>query len=154
MDASTVRPFINAAIYTFQEIIPEIEIKRGSPCMKNNLPDFSGIATCLDYFGDLEGSVYYVMDITTALKISGRMNEIKTDNIDELARSALLELGNIVTGQAAIRFSALDKTIDITPPTLHAGAFSKNIQHGCNRFLKIPLHTSYGDIGIHVTLPK
>lgn len=72
--------------------------------------------------GDLRGMVAIGMDNDFAKKIaSNMMMGMEVPELNELAKSALKELSNILMGQVATIFEGLNKIIDITPPTLVTG---------------------------------
>ncbi|MGM0380554.1 MAG: chemotaxis protein CheX [bacterium] len=150
MKARFVNPFVNAAVYTFHQSLPDIEIERGSPLLVAALPSQTGITAKLQFFGELDGYVIYFMETPTCLDIVSDLNETQISEINDLARSTVGELANIITGQSAIRLEAKNCQVDISTPCLHVGSPEDCWEIEENKILHLPLHTGYGDINIHL----
>lgn len=72
--------------------------------------------------GELTGQVCIVFDFDVARDIASRMMMgMPVTEIDDMAKSALSELGNMIMGNAATLLSSNKIMIDITPPTLATG---------------------------------
>lgn len=72
--------------------------------------------------GEISGQVCIVMENDVARDVASRMMMgMPVAEIDDMARSALSELGNMVMGNAATILSNSNVLIDITPPTLLTG---------------------------------
>ena len=73
--------------------------------------------------GEITGQVCVVMGADTAKDIASRMMMgMPVDALDDMAKSALSELGNMMMGNAATLLSNNNILIDITPPTLLVGS--------------------------------
>jgi len=84
--------------------------------------------------GEMRGQVMIAMKITKACEIASKMMMgMPVPELDEMAMSAISELGNMIMGNAATILSTKGIGIDITPPTLCRGAmkisqtYAKNI---------------------------
>lgn len=71
--------------------------------------------------GPIEGQVIYGMSETTANRIAEVMLQCPISSFDELAVSALAELTNMISGNAAQYLSESGVECDITPPTVLTG---------------------------------
>ena len=68
--------------------------------------------------GLVEGNVLYGFDIETAKAIAGTMMGEDIDELDEIALSALGELANMISGNAATELAAAGFFCQISPPLL------------------------------------
>jgi chemotaxis protein CheX len=72
--------------------------------------------------GDIKGNVAYSLSQETAKKIIATMMPGRpVTDFDVLARSAIGELSNMVTGRASILLSNMGVNIDISPPSIIVG---------------------------------
>lgn len=103
--------------------------------------------------GDLEGFVYFTMDEETALNVVEKMSGMPVEEVNDMAKSAVGELANIITGNAATNLSNVGYQCDITPPSIAVGD-NLEISTDYGDFLVIPLHSELGDIKINVSLKE
>ena len=71
--------------------------------------------------GQLKGSVIIGLDDSFARTIASNMMGYHISTLDEMSKSALKELSNILMGRVAIDLESKGTKIDITPPTLLTG---------------------------------
>ncbi|MPN33982.1 CheY-P phosphatase CheX [bioreactor metagenome] len=77
--------------------------------------------------GDIKGNIIYNTSIENAKKIaSSMMMGMPVNEFDELAQSAISELTNMLTANAATEFSNININVDISTPTLIHGNFTAN----------------------------
>jgi len=74
----------------------------------------------------------------------------EVNELDDMALSAISELGNMIMGNAATIFSQNAKLIDITPPTAVKGNVSFMTQGLTN--IAMPLITAEGDTLLQVNI--
>lgn len=79
---------------------------------KDRLPTVIGIN------GDLKGNVLYEMSEETSLLVAAKMLGENISKLDEIALSAIGELANMITGNAATELSSYDYRCDLTPPVI------------------------------------
>lgn len=104
--------------------------------------------------GESEGFVLYSMNQRTAKNIASAMLESPVPLYDQLAESALGEMGNIITGQAASRLEHLGYICRLSPPALIAGE-GTIISAIDIPMLVIPVELdSLGSLAMHVALRK
>lgn len=84
--------------------------------------------------GEMRGQVVLSIDEKKACEIASRMMMgMPVPELDDMAISAISELGNMIMGNAATVFSVRNIGIDITPPTVGRGTgkiytmYTKNI---------------------------
>lgn len=135
MDVKYINPFINVTINIVQQIC-NVGAKRGqiyvksSPFIADNVVIIIGIA------GDFKGQVFFTMAEETACTIaSSMMFGMEVPALDEMAKSAIAELGNMIMGNVSTEFYNEGIKIDITPPTVLVGSdiniSTKGIQTIC-----------------------
>ena len=76
------------------------------------------LTTIIGINGDLKGNVLYEMSEETSLLVAARMLGENITKLDEIALSAIGELANMITGNAATELSSYDYRCDITPPVI------------------------------------
>lgn len=68
--------------------------------------------------GQLQGNVLYGFANGSALSIVGHMVGEPVEELDEMGLSAIGELANMITGNAATQLASAGYTCDISPPVL------------------------------------
>ncbi|HEX2950029.1 MAG TPA: chemotaxis protein CheX [Armatimonadota bacterium] len=102
--------------------------------------------------GKIKGQVIYGMSTVTASKIAAAMMGTEVVTFDEMAMSAISELGNIISGNAMTLLSDAGFTCDITPPTIVRGLAVQIATH--TPALVVPLITACGNLDINVALQE
>ena len=122
LDVKMVNPFIEAIMY----IMPQLgfqNIVKGNLSVKDQFMESKGLTVLLGMTDAMRGSVAYNMTEETAKKItSTMMMGMPVPEMDEMAQSAISELTNMVTGNAATNFEKCGLKVDISPPTLVVGS--------------------------------
>lgn len=121
MDVKYINPFIQA----FTNVIPQLgfnTVKKNKLSVKNQELLSSGVIIIVGLVGDIKGNVAYCVSMDNAKKIaSSMMMGMPISEFDEMAQSALSELANMLTANAATVFAQLEVSIDISTPTLLHG---------------------------------
>ena len=151
MDVRLINPFIGAVT----GIMPQIgfsNITRKGISLKEKKFMVSGVVLTLGIVGDKKGNVVYSIDMDGAKKIaSTMMMGMPVETFDEMAKSAVSELANMISGNASTAIAAKGFTIDIAPPTLIAGENVK-ITSNIKKNLIVPVITTVGVIKIFISL--
>lgn len=151
MDSKMVTPFIDAML----SVLPMLgltEIKRGNVAVKENLATAQEITVLIGLSQDIRGNVAYSLSEECAKKIaSTMMGGMSVSEFDEMAKSAISELVNMVTANAATNLESLGKVVNISPPTLVTG---KNITARISQVqtLAVEFITPVGIIELNVGL--
>ncbi len=121
MDVTVINPFISAVTDVMPQLgFEKIVLKGQSEKPKKILA--SGILLTLGIVGDKKGNVAYVIDSQGAKQIASvMMMGMPVEELDDMAKSAISELSNMLTANAAIYFSNDQVIIDISPPTMLTG---------------------------------
>ncbi len=121
MKAEYINPFIEASMNIvhqttgFSPRLGNIFVKE-EPYTKENLVILIGLT------GQIMGSAVITFNKATALKIAAAMMMgMDVRELDEIAKSAIGELCNMILGNTATIFSQKGINIDITPPTIFVG---------------------------------
>jgi chemotaxis protein CheX len=156
MRVEYINPFVEAAISVLQEMAG-VKFTRGDLALKTFPMISKGLVIVIGVAGEIEGRVLYDMNKESAMKIASlMMGGEEVSEYDEMAASALAELGNIISGSAISQLNDLGFNFDITPPTLFSGENleMRNPSMG-TQTLVIPLtNPEVGEIVINVALKE
>ena len=110
------------------------------------------ITTIIGISGKLEGNVLYGLSVDTAKRIIATMlgEEVKTWN-DDLGLSALGELANMITGNAATRLSQIGYPCQISPPVMIEPAGSRFTTNQGPQIL-VTFTSGLGDLRVRFSL--
>lgn len=121
MDVNLINPFIGAIL----GVLPQLGFKNVS---RKNLSigtkkiQVNGVALNVDIVGEKKGNVVYVLSENSAKKIaSTMMMGIEIDDFDDMAKSAVSELSNMLTANSTINFSNNGINVDISVPEMYCG---------------------------------
>jgi chemotaxis protein CheX len=121
VDVRLINPFIGAVT----GIMPQIgfsNITRKGISLKEKKFMVSGVVLTLGIVGDKKGNVVYSIDMDGAKKIaSTMMMGMPVEELDDMSKSALSELSNMLTANASINFSNDGINVDISVPTMMYG---------------------------------
>lgn len=121
MDAKLVNPFVDA----FVSVMPQIgfpEPTRTKVYVRDKNAVSLGAAVIVGFTKQLSGNVVYNMDIKTAKFIaSTMMMGMPVEEFDSMAQSAISEMSNMLTANAATNLTNMDLEVDISTPSLTIG---------------------------------
>lgn len=122
MDVKIINPFIEA----LTSVLPQLgfqNIARGALSVKEQFVHSKGITILIGMTNQVRGNIAYNMTETTAKKFaSTMMMGMPVETLDDMAQSAISELVNMVTANAAISFEKAGILVDISPPSLVVGS--------------------------------
>lgn len=151
MKAEYVNPFVESASGILREVTG-LESQRGRLKMKDPNQPFRDVCVILGIVGKVHGQVIYGVEEQTAKNfVSRMMMGAEVIELDEMAKSALGELGNMITGKASVGLEENGFTVEISPPTL---VMAKNLKISSLKIpmIIVPLETSDGALDIYVGL--
>lgn len=145
-----INPFLMSAEQILAQVCG-IQTKIG-PLSKDNLCiDGEPMFIMLGVTGEMTGQVCIVFDTEIGKDIASRMMMgMPVPEIDDMAKSALSELGNMIMGNAATLLSNSQIRIDITPPTLGTG--KAKLASPNMTSIKVPLLYEGGEIKLFFLL--
>lgn len=154
MKVEHINPFTEAAFYVLSEVICDDGVKRGSLSVSTEPLISTGISIIIGLIGDLQGHIIYDIDKKTAVKIASEMNGEPISGLNDLVRSTISELANMISGNATAQLSGAGYRCDITPPTFVVGVNSEVYAHKEMQHLVIPLETKCGRITISLAVTE
>lgn len=113
-------PFVQASMNVMQQVM-SVSPERGQLCARPEVFTSQQLNIVCGITGDIQGQVIYGMSMTTADKVASSMIGQTIVQFDQLAASAIAELGNMVSGNAMTLLAAHGFKCDITPPTIVKG---------------------------------
>jgi chemotaxis protein CheX len=154
MKVEYINPFSVAAHSVLTTVLEDNEIKRGQLAVSNDPHVIQGVSTVVGVSGALMGHVIFDMTKKTALAVASTMNGEPMVGLDNITRSTINELANMVAGNAAAKLSEAGYVCDITPPTFIIGEKSEVYAHKGMKHLVVPFETKCGQITISVALSE
>ncbi|WP_276838366.1 chemotaxis protein CheX [Anaerovibrio lipolyticus] len=122
MDVKLVNPFIDA----FTTVLPQMGFptpQRTGMTVNNQSAVSQGVAVIVGFTKEIRGNVVYNMSEDTAKFIaSTMMMGMPVESFDEMAQSAISEMSNMLTANAATNLTALGLEVDISTPSLTVGS--------------------------------
>jgi chemotaxis protein CheX len=151
MRVEFVDPFVKAAYSVLSQVLAD-EPKRGALAIRSNTFTSQQVTIMAGVNGDVEGAALYGMSLATAQKIASAMMGEEEVQMDDMAWSAISELGNMITGNATRLLYDAGFESDITPPTVLRGT---NIEISTKSpALVVPVSTKYGWVEINVAITE
>ncbi|ABV32727.1 MULTISPECIES: chemotaxis protein CheX [Pseudothermotoga] len=142
MDARVINALIAAIVNTLEVLIGEKPTVGKPGVLKEIKPKFD-LITLIGFVGGVEGNLIYSFNPDTALKIVSKMMNMPYENLDELAMSAIGELGNMIAGALAMNLEKIGCKIVISPPTVVTGRELKISVEGLT--LQLPVSVASDD---------
>ncbi|MEQ1821844.1 MAG: chemotaxis protein CheX [Fimbriimonadaceae bacterium] len=152
MDVKLINPFIMATFSVYEMVLGEMPTK-GQLGIQSTCSTVSDINVVLGLTGDVTGTIVFGMCQQTALKIASKMTFQDLKILDPLAKSAIAELCNMVSGNALQDLSDQGFVCDITPPSLIKGS-NVEINLMASPALRLPVQTSLGEVLVTVALSE
>ncbi len=144
MKVDYINAFIKAATEVLNNFVTD-KFSVGKPFIRQNPYPTKEIVIILGITGEIKGQAVFSMSEGVAMKIaSGMMMGMPVTEIDEMAKSALSELGNMIMGNSATLLFNQGIKIDITPPSLVKGS-SIEISSAGMETLCVPLKSGDTD---------
>src|SRR6056297_165337 len=139
MDVKVINAMLPIFVKVFNETIhSKVELEK--PVISKELAKGYDLVTVVGYNGYMEGNLVYGFTSELGMVIVSKMMGMPYEKLDDLAMSAIGELGNMVSGNIAMNLEQIGKPIDITPPSVIVG---KEIQVNVEGvILKIPASIS------------
>lgn len=145
MNVEYINPFIEAS-QTVLKQIANIEVKLGKIFIKTSPYDSDSVVIIIGITGKIRGQVIFTMNKNVAMEIaSSMMGGMPVTELDEISKSAISELTNMILGNTATVLYNRGIGIEITPPSLLLG---ESMQISTNKLqtVCIPLHLSNGGV--------
>jgi chemotaxis protein CheX len=150
MNVKFLNPFVDAA-YEVLKTETHAEVQRGDLSLDQGNYHTDDLTVIISLVGAVEGTVFYSMDETTAIKVGSILLGEPYEELDYLTQSGIAELGNVITGRASMKLAEAGYESTISPPSLILGRGATISTLDYPR-LVVPLVTIGGRIIIHLAL--
>ncbi|NLY88313.1 MAG: hypothetical protein GX085_01655 [Firmicutes bacterium] len=151
MKADLINPFL-AAAFDILERMGKTRAARGQLSLASSPVRGDEVNVAVGVTGDLLGQVIFCMAERTATQLASNMlMGLPVIALDELAKSAVSEFSNMVTGNAVGELGNRDIICSVTPPAIFVGK-EVTVSAKDLSFLVIPLQTELGDVKIYIAL--
>ncbi len=114
--AEVINPFLESARRVIEQLI-QVSPSPGNLGVKNVELVDDHIWIMIGMTGQLSGNIVFGLNEQVALRmVSAMMGGFVLTEIDEMGKSAISELGNMISGNASTILSSQGIVVDITPP--------------------------------------
>ncbi len=152
MKAEFINPFLQAATQVLESELGSPP-KRGTIGLQRSAYTSEDVTAVVGVTGSVQGMVLISMAQSTARAMVGVMMGQDFPEFDALAQSGIGEIGNVITGRAAVLLAEAGFPSDLAPPMLIVGRGTMLSTLDVQR-LVIPLETEFGPIAIQVALKE
>lgn len=137
IDVNYINPFLISSISIF-ESMAQMKLGVGKPSAGVLKFESDMFIIQVGVTGQMKGQVLLALPPEKAKKVaSNMMCGMPVEELDEMSRSALGELSNMIMGNTATLFSNQGIIIDITPPLSMSG--SKLIMQADTQAIRVPM---------------
>jgi len=145
-----VKSFVDSTLSSLTESM-DIQVSAGEP-VENAHPDpLDGVVVVIGVTGDMEGRIIYSMTEETALKICEAMNYEPFESMNDLARSTISELANIIGGRAVSDLNDNGMKIMMSPPVMLTGKVIIVSDKLAGAIL-IPVESNFGPLWVNLAI--
>lgn len=131
INADYINPFLISSTKVLKDMVM-VDAKVGKPYVKDTKFEADTLLIILGVTGEIKGQAIINLSNAVALDIASKMCMMPLAEMDEIAKSAVCELGNMILGNTATVFSSKGILIDITPPTMCQGPVSFTNNYSAN----------------------
>lgn len=153
MNVKYINPFIKASTEVLK-MIAQVTFVTGKPYMKVSPFTPSSVLIVVGITGQISGQAVISMDIELAKTVASKMMMgMPVNELDEMAKSALSELGNMIMGNAATLLFNQEVSVDITPPSLMVGD-GITISSSSMTTIGVPLNSEFGTMTFDISIKE
>lgn len=142
--------FSEAAAHVLHEMLGT-NVELGAERVENGVLHAEEVTVLVGLTGEVSGLCLLTMPNQTAFAVVGVMMGETVDTLDEIGRSAVAELGNMISGAATIKLEERGISSNITPPTVLQGRSPEIATPHLERCV-VPLNTGLGRISLHISI--
>ncbi len=147
-----INPFVEASFDILNEIL-DTSVKRGQLYLKKLGEAWKGVAVIIGVTGQVNGRVVFDMTEESALKLASKLNMEEMGSFDDMAKSTIGEIANMITGRAVTKLDKEGLAFVFTPPTIITGT-NIQIHEKDMEALIIPVDTGLGIIEINIAFKE
>lgn len=151
MKAEYINPFLESATNVIEQVM-QIRPSTGQLSLKDVKFVENYIWIQIGMNGQMNGDIVFGLSEHVALKmVSAMMGGFVVSEIDEMSRSAISELGNMISGNASTILFNQGVRVDITPPKVLHSAQTAGFE--AKKALTVPLMIEgIGELDIQVVM--
>ncbi|ANA79353.1 CheC domain protein [Paenibacillus vortex V453] len=151
MKAEVINPFLESARHVIEQVI-QVSPSTGNLGVKEIAYIENHIWIQIGMTGQMNGDIVFGIQEHVALQmVSVMMGGYVITEMDEMGRSAISELGNMISGNASTILSNQGVSVDITPPRVMKSDSTSNLIQ--KKALCIPLFMEgIGELDIQVMI--
>lgn len=149
MKAEYINPFLESAKLVIEQVV-QVRPETGQLGLKDIKFVENYIWIQIGLNGQMNGDIVFGLSEEVALKmVSAMMGGFAISEMDEIGRSAISELGNMISGNASTMLFNQGVRVDITPPKVIQSAQSAGFN--ATKALTVPLiMDGIGELDIQV----
>lgn len=149
MQVAHINPFLQSATLVLEQMVA-VSPQRGDLTMKIIQFKDDYVWLQIGLLGQMSGNIVFGFPENVALKIvSGMMGGYIVTEFDEMSRSAIAELGNMISGNASSILYNEGIQVDITPPEILVAEAESKL--GERKAIAIPLRLeNIGEFEIYI----
>ena len=153
MKVEFINPFIKASTEVLK-MIAQVDFTTGKPYMKISPFTPSSVLIVVGITGEIQGQAVISMSYELAKAVASKMMMgMPVEELDEMSKSALSELGNMIMGNTATLLFNNNINVDITPPSLMVGE-GITISSGSMTTIGIPLTSDIGTMNLDISIKE
>ncbi len=153
MKVEYINPFIKASTEVLK-MIAQIDFVTGKPYVKTSPFTPASVLIVVGITGEIQGQAIISMSQELAMGIASKMMMgMPVTELDEMSKSALSELGNMIMGNAATLLYNQEVQVDITPPSLMVGA-GITISSSSMKTIGVPLNSELGTLNFDISIKE
>jgi chemotaxis protein CheX len=153
-----VNPFVVSAIDVIKKTT-DVSVKKKDIYSRDGKVSIGGVGIILSLTGDIDGTIVYEFSRGVTMRLASKMIEKSMITFEDpskfkkLLESAIMELANIISGNAITILSKMGFSCMITPPEIFLG---KGVILIPKRFstIVIELSTIFGDFMIDLSITR
>ena len=150
----TREQLVNPVVKGFCEVLKEtagLEVVERESSTHHATSVTLEVTVLVGVVGAVEGQISYSLSKHFACQLASTMLCDEITEYDEMAESAVGELGNMITGRAAVEFQHEGLDCDLCPPSI---IVAEKVEISANQIdtIMIPFCSDWGDIEVHIAL--
>ena len=132
IDVEIINPFIQGTMKVMSEAA-QINLKMGKPSVKSLSFTDDKLRIIVGITGQMTGNVIISLSMENAKKIaSAMMTGMPVEELNDMAKSAISELGNMIMGTSSTIIAGKGLLTDITPPVIERGESYMDVKNLSN----------------------
>lgn len=152
MKVEYINPFYLATQDVFNRML-DVDIERGKLKVVEEMVAGREANVLIGMAGDLSGSVLYSFPKVMALEMVKILSGMEMEELDVFVTSALGEIANIISGNAAMYLEKANYICHIVPPQIIIGE-NKSISMATPQAIVLPLKTRIGEFEINISIKE